>query len=386
MIFRNQSSKRFKRCSCLALLLLCITLNLTATTGTRTRCSDSNCRCSYHNLSSKAKESLDFTISIYFKGANVLTFQCFNFPCHSSELKVTATVYGWRGDKIRVCFPTESIFHPLISNTNEVRAETQPQTSAKALYQRMKSLGDFRFDKGMSVGEEEIVTLQKWSQIAAKQCAECYQSEIGVLWGASSVSIATSLKENSPNIQLIAMDPNTGGEANYKATMQNFIALGVDDIIQYHEDFPVNVTISRPLSLLFMDGGHNYQRNSEFWDYTIYSAHYNHFEHLLIDGAIIIVDDAGCPLHSTMRKFTENLVAAGRAVHVENGPVDSAQCYQIVLQKLSRFPALSVQQDWSVRVSGTSKVSHLLDFDNVAKVMKFSKYNSLHQSTQVLFQ
>ena len=81
-----------------------------------------------------------------------------------------------------------------------------------------------------------------------------------------------------------------------------------------------------------------------------------------------------------MRKFTENLVAVGRAVHVENGPVDFAQCYQIVLQKLSRFPALSVQQNWSVRVSGTSKVSHLLELTMLPR-----RYKIL-QVQQVLFQ
>lgn len=252
------------------------------------------------------------------------------------------------------------------SKARDSETKAKAEAEAKKLFQRMNALGDFRFEKGMSMDEGEIITLQKWSRFAANHCAICHQSEIGVLWGASSVSIATSLKVNSPTIKLIAMDPNAGGEANARATMKNFIDLGVEEQIDYHENFPVNVTIRRPLSLLFMDGGHDSGRNSEFWDYTIYSSHYNHFEHLLIDGAIIVVDDAGCPMHWTMRKFTETLVATGRAMLVENGPIDSAHCYQIVLQKLPRFPTIRNRHDWVVRLSASSKSSHVLYFDEVA--------------------
>jgi hypothetical protein len=87
---------------------------------------------------------------------------------------------------------------------------------------------------------------------------------------------------------------------------------------------------------MFMDGGHNSLMQKQHWDYTIYAAHYFHFEHLLVDGAYVVIDDAGCPSHTTMKDFADHLVETGRVEHIENGSVDEANCYQVVLRKLPR--------------------------------------------------
>lgn len=83
---------------------------------------------------------------------------------------------------------------------------------------------------------------------------------------------------------------------------------------------------------------------------------------------LLLVDENGPRsrmLVSNYAKFTEHLVATG-------GPVDSAQCYQIVLQRIPRFPAFGTEHALSVRVSGSSKISHLLDLEMLTLRSKMS--------------
>jgi|TARA_B110000240_G_C13425614_1_gene421458 predicted O-methyltransferase YrrM len=140
-------------------------------------------------------------------------------------------------------------------------------------YWNKRKSADFRDKEDMGMGDDEIETLIKWSQLAGQMCPQCDQLEIGVLWGASSSTVACALQKSFPQVTTLqSIDPDAGGEAKEAATRQNFEATGVSKTIDYYVDFPVAVHLKKPISFMFMDGEHNSNANEQYWDYTMSST------------------------------------------------------------------------------------------------------------------
>ncbi len=136
--------------------------------------------------------------------------------------------------------------------------------------------------------------------------------EIGSYHGKSTVLFGSAAKAFLPEAKVYAIDPHDGklgtaGEGvqyfspSYEACKQNIASAGLSDVVEIIRDYSCNVVWQKPISLLFIDGLHDYVSVSgDFW----------HFYDYVTQGGYIAFHDYA-DYFPGVKTFVEELIAMG---------------------------------------------------------------------------
>jgi glycosyltransferase involved in cell wall biosynthesis len=153
--------------------------------------------------------------------------------------------------------------------------------------------------------------------------------EVGSFQGKSTVLFGSVIKAYFPDAKVYAIDPHEGIvgdtdrvvealEPTLNAFTRNIKEQGLTDQVKLIKDYSFNVVWDKPISLLFIDGMH---------DYMNVARDFNHFDKWVSRGAYVAFHDYADYFPGVMG-FVNELLATGS--YMETGRAKS----MIVLQKL----------------------------------------------------
>lgn len=168
--------------------------------------------------------------------------------------------------------------------------------------------------------------------ITLKACKETSSSqhvvEIGSYQGKSTVLLGSVVKEYFPEAKVYAIDPHEGTigavDQGIHATpptldifQKNISNAGLSGVVELIKDFSYNVTWDKTISLLFIDGLHDYPNVArDFW----------HFSKWVTPGAYIAFHDYS-HYYPGVQAFVDELLGSGN--YSKTGSADS----MVVVQK-----------------------------------------------------
>ena len=145
--------------------------------------------------------------------------------------------------------------------------------------------------------------------------------EIGSYCGKSTVVIAgaLSLGNVAAETKVYAIDPHEGevgasdsGVYQMTETLEvfrrNIAEAGAKALVEPVVEYSYNVEWNQPISLLFIDGLHDYENVSQ---------DFNHFEPWVADGGLVAFHDYA-PYFPGVKTFVDELLSSGRYTKVEN--------------------------------------------------------------------
>ncbi len=141
--------------------------------------------------------------------------------------------------------------------------------------------------------------------------------EVGSFCGRSTIVLARTVKALSTRARVYAIDPHQGEIGTADAvehagsTFEEFTAnvnrFGVTDVVQPIRSLSYETAWKRPISLLFIDGLH---------DYDNVARDFRHFEPWLVDGALIAFHDY-TDRYPGVVAFVEELLGSGSYVQTD---------------------------------------------------------------------
>ncbi|MBL4674757.1 MAG: class I SAM-dependent methyltransferase [Mucilaginibacter sp.] len=152
--------------------------------------------------------------------------------------------------------------------------------------------------------------------------------EVGSYQGKSTVLFGSLLKTYFPDARVYAIDPHEGVVSNndtelgglpptLDAFKRNINAAGLDEQVELINDYSFNVIWDKPISLLFIDGLH---------DYLNVSRDFKHFAQWISPGGYVAFHDYANYFPGVMQFVDETLATQS---YTESGRAGSI----IVLQK-----------------------------------------------------
>ncbi|MEX6688159.1 glycosyltransferase [Danxiaibacter flavus] len=145
-----------------------------------------------------------------------------------------------------------------------------------------------------------------------------YIVETGCYHGKSTVLLGTIVKDLFPNARIASVDPHDGklgavdqGLKKYPPSLnefkKNILGAGLTEIVEVIQERAANVQWQQPISLLFIDGLHDYQN---------VSSDFSHFAPFLIkDGYVAFHDYAG--YFPGVTTFVDELLSGGKYCKVQ---------------------------------------------------------------------
>jgi len=128
-------------------------------------------------------------------------------------------------------------------------------------------------------------------------CMQCKQpmiiTEVGSFHGKSTVLFGSVLQQYSPASKIFSIDPHDGRQGaedhsifvyppSYNSFKKNIEEAGISHLVECLQDDCCNIEWDQPVSILFIDGLH---------DYKNVSKDFNRFEQWLVEDAYIIFHD-----------------------------------------------------------------------------------------------
>ena len=145
--------------------------------------------------------------------------------------------------------------------------------------------------------------------------------EIGSYCGKSTVVIAGALALGnvSKETKVFAIDPHAGevgasdsGVYHMSRTLEvfnrNITAAGIAELVEPVIQYSFDVEWDKPISLLFIDGLHDYEN---------VSRDFNHFEAWVADGGLVAFHDYA-PYFPGVKTFVDEVMSGGRYTKLEN--------------------------------------------------------------------
>jgi glycosyltransferase involved in cell wall biosynthesis len=142
--------------------------------------------------------------------------------------------------------------------------------------------------------------------------------EVGSYCGRSTIVIGSVVKAISPEVKIYAIDPHDGrigaldqGIRKAVPTLEKFrlnIAReDITDVVETIKEYPYKVSFKKPISLLFIDGLH---------DYVNVARDFFHFEPWVVSGGFIIFHDYA-DYYPGVKAFVDEILGSGeyREVH-----------------------------------------------------------------------
>lgn len=137
--------------------------------------------------------------------------------------------------------------------------------------------------------------------------------EIGSYCGRSTVILGTAVRQARVGCRVLAIDPHEGGLSvpgvgnshvaptlvKFRETMRS---AGVQECVQEVLQKSFEVKVSFPISVLFIDGLHDFDNVArDYW----------HFASSLVDGALVMFHDYGNPDFPNVAHFVDTLLKVG---------------------------------------------------------------------------
>lgn len=142
--------------------------------------------------------------------------------------------------------------------------------------------------------------------------------EIGSYHGKSTVLLGSVLKQFFPSRKVYAIDPHAGElgvedkgllvyPPSFEAFKKNIKEAGVADFVHIIKDYSYNIRWQQPISLLFIDGLH---------DYKNVARDFRHFEKWIIEGGYIVFHDYA-DYYPGVQKFVNELLETENFVEIQ---------------------------------------------------------------------
>ncbi len=176
--------------------------------------------------------------------------------------------------------------------------------------------------------EKQICLLQQQFMYAGIYSSHIRLPDIGCYHGKSTIIFGTVMKKFSPNGKIIAVDTHDGklGDVendlqhfpcSYNSFKKNIEEEGLSSMVESFKGYAYNLQLTRPVSLLFIDGLHDYiSVSKDFWHFA---------GHVVKDGYIAFHDYAD--YFPGVKVFVDELLQTGKYIRVDK--VDTL----IILQK-----------------------------------------------------
>ncbi|MCH8999221.1 MAG: class I SAM-dependent methyltransferase, partial [Proteobacteria bacterium] len=137
--------------------------------------------------------------------------------------------------------------------------------------------------------------------------------EIGSYLGRSTVVLGSVVKHICPRAKVYAIDPHEGeltspdgtpelADPTFEQFMRNIRAAGLETVVEPIRSRSYEVKWDRPISLLLVDGLHDYEN---------VSRDFHHFESHVVPGGYVAFHDYG-DTYTGVKNFVDELVASGR--------------------------------------------------------------------------
>lgn len=177
-------------------------------------------------------------------------------------------------------------------NDYAIETESEPPATKEVL-PVLPLLNTIRKIEGWLTDEEADLLIATTTRVCIQFKEPVIITEVGCFHGKSTVLFGSVLKHYSPEGKIFSIDPHDGKQGaeghgvftyppSYNIYIRNIEAAGITHLVEVIRDRSCNVKWARPISLLFIDGLH---------DYKNVSTDFNQFDDCLVKDAYIVFHD-----------------------------------------------------------------------------------------------
>jgi hypothetical protein len=184
---------------------------------------------------------------------------------------------------------------------------TRPEEARLSILARMNAIEGWLYEAEASLLMTTVV-------LALSECQPHAVVEIGSYCGRSTVVLGSVMRAIYPAGKVYAIDPHEGeltlpveglrvDAPTLEQFRHNIAEAGLTDVVQSIEKRSFEVAWERPISLLFIDGLH---------DYESVSRDFAHFEPWVVDGGYVVFDDYDHQAFSGVVACVREVLDSGR--------------------------------------------------------------------------